>query len=204
MTSHVSTHWITTSTHSELGSTARTIITALAESTVFTHPKPTLAELTTHLNGFDTSSALAKDGGKAETAARKAARDLLEDDLRELGRYIDETGQTLEQFLNSKFPLRKQNSPVDIQPAPSNLRLKHGKVSGSLEAVCEVCDHRVIYEWQTAIGQNPDEWVNQAPTTGARITVSGFAPGTWVNTRARIRVPAGVGDWSSVVRIMML
>lgn len=204
MTPRVSTTWLATSTDSEFESTAHTIITALAGNTVFPDPEPTLAALTTRLTTFTTASAAAKDGGKAETAAKNTARILLQDDLRELGRYIDQTADSLEQFLSTKYPLRKSSAPVGIQPAPGNLRTKHGKVSGSLDAICEVNDHRVIYEWQTALGQNPTEWTNQPPTNSARTTISGFAPGTWVSTRVRIRVPAGVGDWSTVTQIMMI
>jgi len=55
-------------------------------------------------------------------------------------------------------------------------------------------DHRVMYEWQTATGQTPADWIVQPSTIAARASFSGFTPGTWVNARARIRVPAGAGD----------
>ncbi|MEO7098761.1 MAG: hypothetical protein ABI162_05325 [Luteolibacter sp.] len=204
MTPRVSITWLTSSTDSDFESTAHSIITALTGSAVFTNPEPTLADLTTRLTAFANAASAARDGGKAGTAAKNAARALVQEDFRELGQYIDATAATLEQYHSSKYPLQKERAPVGIQSAPSNLRVKHGKVSGSLDALCDVTDHRVIYEWQTATGQTPAEWTTQPSTNSSRTTFSGFAPGTWVNTRSRIRVPAGAGDWSTVVQIMMI
>ena len=204
MTPRVSTYWIASSTESEFESTAHTIIASLTGSLVFINPDPTIPVLTARLAAFTSALAEARGGGKTETAAKNTARVLLEEDLRELGRYIDKTADTLEDFLSSNYPLRKEGAPLGVQAAPANLRAKHGKVSGSLEAVCDVCDHRVMYEWQTATGQTPAEWTIQPSTNSSRASFSGFAPGSWVNTRCRIRVPAGAGDWSTVVQIMMV
>ena len=204
MTPRVSNTWIASSSESEFESTAHTIIASLTGSLVFTNPAPTIPALTARLAAYTSAVTVARNGGKTETAAKNTARDLLEEDLRELGHYIDKTADTLEDFLSSNYPLQKERAPIGVQPAPANLRAKHGKVSGSLEAVCDVSDHRVMYEWQTATGQTPAEWTIQPSTNSSRASFSGFAPGTWVNTRCRIRVPAGPGDWSSVVQIMMV
>ncbi|MEO5716651.1 MAG: hypothetical protein ABIT37_24445 [Luteolibacter sp.] len=204
MTPRVSTTWLTTSSDNDFEATTHSIITALTGSTVFINPKPTLAETTTHLTAYTTAASAARDGGKLETATKNTARLVVQEDFRQIGQYIDETALTLEDFLSSKYPLQKERAPVGIQPAPANLRLKHGKVSGSLDATCDVNDHRVMYEWQTSIGQTPAEWTTQPSTNSSRTSFSGFTPGTWVNVRVRIRVPAGAGDWSSVVQIMMI
>ena len=61
-----------------------------------------------------------------------------------------------------------------------------------------------MYEWQSAIGQNPTAWTNEAPTNSSRSTFEGSTPGTWLNARVRSRVPAGAGDWSGVSQIMVI
>ena len=203
-TPRVATTWLAASSDNDFEATTHSIITALTGSTVFNNPKPALAELSSHLAAFTTSASAAREGGRVDTAAKNAARAVVQEDFRQLGQYIDDTAVTFEDFLSSKYPLQKERSPIGIQPAPSNLRIKHGKVSGSLDALCDVNDHRVMYEWQTATGQTPAEWITQPSTNSSRASFSGFTPGTWVNTRARIRVPAGAGDWSNVVQIMMI
>lgn len=112
--------------------------------------------------------------------------------------------RSIEILLSSKFPLQKPRVPVGIQPPPENLRLKTGKVSGSVIARCDTTDHRVMYEWQTATGENPVTWENQPPTNSASSAFGTYAPGTWLNVRVRARVPAGAGDWSSVIKIMVV
>ena len=76
--------------------------------------------------------------------------------------------------------------------------------SGSIAATCDVSDHRVMYEWQTAIGQSPTDWTSEPPTNSSRTGFSGYTPGTWLNCRVRFRVPAGAGDWSSAIQIMVV
>lgn len=74
------------------------------------------------------------------------------------GQYIDDTAEgDLETLLSSKFPLQKPRVPLGIQPAPANLRLKHGKVSGYVAARCDSSEHRVMYEWQLGEIDRPEE-----------------------------------------------
>jgi hypothetical protein len=204
MTFRVSHTWLTTSSDSDIDTTVRAIITALSGNPIFPAPSPDLEAITTLFDNFIAGLDAAKDGGKAETAAKNAARVALQDGMRLLGQYLEKTAGNLEQILTSKYPLQKERAPLGIQPAPANLRLKHGKVSGSIAAVCDVGEHRVMYEWQTATGENPTEWKSEAPTTSSRTNFEGVAPGTWLNARVRARVPAGAGDWSGVSRIMVV
>lgn len=204
MTSRVSYTWLTTCSDSDIDTTVHAIITALTGNPFFPAPDPALADISALFDTFIAALGAAKDGGKAETAAKNGARAALQDGMRALGQYIEKTAASLEQILTSKYPLQKERAPLGIQPAPANLRLKHGKVSGSIAAACDVGDHRVMYEWQSATGENPGEWKNEAPTNSSHTTFEGTAPGTWLHARVRARVPAGAGDWSGVTRIMVI
>ncbi|MES2477328.1 MAG: hypothetical protein V4640_16195 [Verrucomicrobiota bacterium] len=200
----VSNNWLQSYSASKFEVTGHTIINAVTDNPFFLDLDPPLPVLIGHEANYVNAAAAATDGGKAETAAKNAARLVYAESLRQLGTYIDATATTEEQFLSSKYPLRKEGAPIGIQPAPSNMRAKHGKVSGSLDASCDANEHRVLYEWQTAVGQNPTDWTIQPTSNSSRSTFSGFTPGTWVNVRCRVRVPAGAGDWSSVVQLMMI
>jgi hypothetical protein len=204
MVPRLSNTWITTYSDSDIETTVGAIITALTNNPFFPGLAGLLAEVVVLFDAFVAALGVARDGGKAETAAKNAARVALQDRLRLLGREIEKIADSLEQILTTKYPLQKERSPLGVQPAPANLRLKHGKVSGSIAATCDVGEHRVMYEWQTAIGENPEAWKSEAPTNSSRTTFGGAAPGSWLNARVRARVPAGAGDWSGVSRIMVV
>ncbi len=204
MAPRVSHTWLSNSSDSGLETNIHAILAALAGNAFFPNPDPTLASLQLLLESFITALGAAKGGGAVETAAKNAARVTLTDGVRLLGQYIDRTAENMEQLLSSKYPLQKERGPLGIQPAPENLRLKHGKTSGSIAATCDVSDHRVMYEWQTAIGQSPTDWTSEPPTNSSRTGFSGYTPGTWLNCRVRFRVPAGAGDWSSAIQIMVV
>ncbi|MEO7097717.1 MAG: hypothetical protein ABI162_00010 [Luteolibacter sp.] len=73
MTPRVSTTWLNTSSDNDFEATTHSIITALTGSTLFADPKPTLAEISTHLSAFTSASSAARNGGKVETAAKNAS-----------------------------------------------------------------------------------------------------------------------------------
>jgi hypothetical protein len=157
------------------------------------------------LVGFQTAQAVAANGGKVETAAKSTARDILVESTHSLGDYIDRAaGGNLEKLLSSSYPLQKDRAPVDIQPAPANLRLKHGKVSGSIAAYCDPNTHRVLYEWQTAAGASPTEWQIEPSTNSARsvFPATPLAPGS-MSASAPVSPPvpatgaASSRSWSS-------
>jgi hypothetical protein len=205
ITPRVSYSWLNSETDDELGGSILNIITGMTGNAAFPFPVPLLADVQSLLNIFQAAQAVAANGGKVETAAKNTARVGLVESSRSLGEYIDKTAAAnLENLLSSNYPLQKERSPLDIQPAPANLRLKHGKVSGSIAANCDPGTHRVMFEWQTATGQNPADWQTEPSTNSAKCVFSGHAPGTWLNVRTRIRVPAGAGDWSSVIQIMVV
>lgn len=204
-TPRVSYSWLKAQSDDEVTGTIMDIVTAMTDNSFFPTPAPPLVDVQSLLVGFQTAQAVAANGGKVETAAKSTARDILVESTHSLGDYIDRAaGGNLEKLLSSSYPLQKDRAPVDIQPAPANLRLKHGKVSGSIAAYCDPNTHRVLYEWQTAAGASPTEWQIEPSTNSARSVFSGHAPGSWLYVRVRARVPAGAGDWSSVIQIMVI
>jgi hypothetical protein len=204
-TPRLSYSWLNSATDDELGGSVLSIITAMTDNEFFPTPVPALADVQGLLAGFQSAQAAAANGGKLETAAKNSARTALVDSSRSLGGYIDTAAAgLLENLLSSNYPLQKDRAPVDIQPAPSNLRLKHGKVSGSITVACAPNSRRVIYEWQSAVGQTPVDWKSEPPTNSASCAIDGNAPGSWLNVRVRARVTAGSGDWSGVSQIMVV
>ncbi len=200
---YVAYGWLTSGREAQLEPNVQAVITALKDNPHFPDPVPPLAQAETHLAAYVHARAQAKDGGRLATAAKNAARAELVSTMRELGAYIQQTsGGDLEILLSSKFPLQRPRHRLDVQPAPENLRLKQGKVSGAIVAQFDNSRHRLVYEWQTTTGETPGEWTNQPPGTATRATFEGFAPGTWVYVRVRSRVAAGASDWSGLARIM--
>jgi hypothetical protein len=205
MSNKVSLTWIKSSPDAEFETTLNAIVNGMTDNASLPNPLPTLAAVTAAGDTFITALAAAKDGGKLETAIKNGARDNVEGMMRKWGQYIDDTAQgDLEVLLSSKFPLQKPRLPVGIQPAPANLRLIPGKVSGSSTARCDRAAHRVMYEWQTATGETAGPWENEPPTLSASATFGGYEPGTWLHVRVRSRVTAGAGDWSNVIKIMVV
>jgi hypothetical protein len=204
MKPNVSTTWLTSSSDSDLDTTIQSILTGLTNNPAFLNPLPTLAAIIALLTAFTTALGVSRNGGKSDTAAKNTARAALATGVRALGQYIDDTAENLEQALSTNYPLKKVGSPLGIQPAPANLRLRHGKVSGTITGVCDSSVHRVLFEWQTAIGDNPTNWAIEPSTNAASTNFNNHPPGSWLNARVRARVPAGAGDWSGVARIMVI
>jgi len=205
MLNYITIGWLTRSSDEVLASQVNSILDALTGSSIFPTPNPTLASLQALLASFNAAMAAARQGGKTATQVKNDARAALVVAMRDLGQYIDDTADgDMASLLSSKYPLVKERTPVGIQPAPANLRVRPGPVSGSLICRCDSNPVSPIYEWQSGVGATPATWQDHPPTKGSRVVLDGFTPASTISIRVRQRVPAGVSDWSTAVSIIVV
>lgn len=112
----------------------QTIITDLTGNVSYPTPAPTLVAITTALDEFTIALANAADGGITLTAIKNDKRAALVVLLRNLANYVQVTcNGDLTVLLSSGFPIQKpQRSPIGVLPAPVNLAVSLGELSGQL------------------------------------------------------------------------
>jgi hypothetical protein len=172
------------------------IINAMTGNAHYPTPAPTLAAVTA-ANDALLAAVNVPHNSKLTVATRRQLRTPLAVLLRQLAQYVQTTGDgDPVVLLGSGFPLQRGPQPVGILPAPANLRLSRGKVSGQLAARCNMDAQAAAYEWRIASALAPTLWLPANPTVAARATLQGLMPGTQYVVQVRAIGSKGPSDWS--------
>lgn len=177
------------------------VLVALLNNLAFPNPTPSLAVISTSLDTFITSMGAAVGGGVALTAAKNAARAELVALLRQLGSYLQITcGGDMAKLLTSSFPVQKEKpTPVGVLPAPSNLTVDFGPLTGQLVGKVSPVSGAVLYNWQITTLAAPTVILQTQQTTAASATFSDLTRGTEYSIMANAVGSAGPSDWSDPV-----
>jgi len=198
--------FLSTDSDALLISDTNTILTSLTGNPSYPAPSPTLAVITTALNVFIAALADAADGGKTLTAIKNARRDDLAALRRELAYYVQVACKgDLTVLLSSGFPIQKpQRSPIGVLPAPTNVTVSLGELSGELDAAMPPVFGAVIYTWRLTAASAPTVVVQTVQTTAASNTFTGLTPGVIYTTEVNAVGSAGPSDWSNPVSQMVV
>jgi hypothetical protein len=194
---------------------AQRIVTSLTANPAFPEPwptaVPTLAKLNADLAAYQAALTAAAAGDRNLIAERRAARQLVQSDLNLLAPYLQTLSQGDAVMLGSSgFPLRKQSprtTVFDPPPAPANLVVDRGSLSGSLVLSCSRMPGVGSYEAQVATADPTVEanW-NAAGTfkNSQRMTLQGLTAGKVCSVRLRAIGNAGPGAWTLPVSLMVV
>ena len=160
-----------------------------------------MASVQTSLTAFQNALAEAKDGGSAKTAAKNAAREVLMEKLRNLALYVQlACGGDLAVLLASGFEAMKVPTPAGVLPAPEQVTLTQGTLSGSLDLRGCPVPNAGAYEGQmTTTIDNPGCCRSVDQTPAAQVTLEQLTPGTNYWGRLRAIGSAGPGVRSEPV-----
>ena len=177
------------------------VIAKMTGNAEYPTPSPSLASVQTSLTAFQNALADAKDGGPSKTALKNAVRETLVGKLRSLSLYVqEECDGDLAALLSSGFEATKPPTRAGILPAPHEVTLTQGTLSGQLQLRARPVANAGAYEGQkTTTVTNPNSWESVDALTAARMTIDGLTPGTTYWARLRAIGSAGPGAWSEPV-----
>jgi len=195
------TSWLTTDSDALLINDTTVVLVGLTNNTViYPAPLPSVADTQTALDQFSDGVTAAADGGRALTARKNNLRLILVGMLRQQASYVAVACQgSLENLLLSGFPIQKPTrAPIGILPAPQNLNVVHGALSGSLDASVNPVFGASTYNW-TCTPNTPGAVALTGQSTAASFTFSGLTPGVSYSIACNAVGAAGPSNWSNPV-----
>ncbi len=135
-----SIQWLNRNSDAELSNNITVIIAGIVAGArvddLYPAPSPTLAVVQTALDNFQTSVAVANDGGRSATTAKNNLRRGLVGLVRQLASYVQVAcNNDLAHLLLSGFPTHKPTrSRIGVLPVPTNVTLVLGARSSELDA----------------------------------------------------------------------
>ena len=193
-----SVSFLTTDSDSMLIADTNSIVQAMTGNTKYPSPSPTLAVVSTVLASFKTALAAAADGGKTLTSAKNDARANQVSRMRDLASYVQvQCGGDLTVLLSSGFPLQKpQRQPIGPLPAPANLTVVPGVISGTVNASASPVPGASAYNWRVATAAAPNVPVQTLQTTAASLVFTDLTPAVTYNVEVNALGSSGPSDWS--------
>jgi hypothetical protein len=188
-------------TDPQLVTKADRIINGLTGNAAFPTPSPSVASVQTSVTAFQDALAEAADGGRTKTALKNDARETLLTKLRTLALYVQvQCDNDLATLLSSGFDATKPPTPAGILPAPQNVTLTQGTLSGQLDLRAQPLTNAGSYEGQLTTDLNKqDGWETIGNFTAAKMTAQELTPGEKYWGRLRAIGAAGPGAWSDPV-----
>ena len=182
------------------------VITGLTGNASYTTPVPGIPIVQGALDEFVAAEAAAVNGGVVLTAIKNDKRDALVGLMRELASYVQVTCKgDLTVLLSSGFPIQKpQRNPIGTLPAPSNLAVSLGALSGELDAEVSPVFGAAVYNWRISTATAPSVVLQSAQTTAASNSFTGLTPGVIYNVEVNAVGAAGPSDWSAPVPRMAM
>jgi len=167
---------------------------------IYATPSPALPVIQAALDDFSATLAAVADGGPSATSRKKNKRLILTGLMRQLASYVAVAcKRDMTNLLLSGFPVQKPvRTPVGPLPAPQNLILTHGMLSGELDARVNPVFGASTYNW-TCTANTPDAVPQTAQTTAAGNAFSGLTPGVSYIIMANAAGAAEPSKWSSPV-----
>lgn len=179
----------------ELIQKARTLVARMDGNTLFSSPKPALAEITAAAAALENAYEDAHDGTKADKIRLRERESELIGFVKQLGAYVQSaSGGEAEVILSSGFELKRETTTRVPASNPAHVRGKATIHAGE-----------VIIRWDAASGaksyvaeMSTDgiNWKACGMTTSRKLTVSGLEGGSKPLFRVAGVGPLGQSGWS--------
>ncbi len=193
--------WLTTDSDVLLINDVKVVLMGLGNNPgIYPNPLPDLAAIQTALDNFDAAVLATADGGPSATARKNNLRLILVALLRQLANYVASAcNGDMTNLILSGFPVQKPvRTPVGTLPAPQNLTVTHGMLSGELDAKVNPVFGASTYNW-TCTAATPGAVPQTGLSTAASFAFFGLTPGVSYTITVNAVGAAGPGATSSPV-----
>ena len=198
---------------------ARAIVAAMTGNLKFPAPSPTLSAISSAATNLENAITAAMDGGKSKTAAMRVKEKLLDDQLTQLGKYVDAIANGDESIiLSSGMDAEADRTAPQIPDAPAHLSAEGGSAEGVVELkwrtvkgakvyIVEQCDDVTALQSRTSSSSLPVPstiWKQVAVVTKTKCSFPGLISGNKYAYRVYAISAGGNGDYSDVVVVKVL
>lgn len=155
------------------------IIDCMTDNAYFLTPSPTLAEVKTATDDFNTAVDKVENGSRLDTANKNDKRKVLVALLKKLALYVEiVSGGSETIILSSGFDVSKQPSTVGPLDTPISVSVAMGANPGSVIIGCEVIKNAHFYEFEYLEGLKTETsvWIKKT-STKHQITIEGLTSG---------------------------
>jgi hypothetical protein len=193
--------WLNSDSDTLLVNDICVILLALANNTaIYATPSPALPVVQAALDNFSAGLAATADGGPSATVKKNNLRLILAALVRQLASYVTVACKgDMANLILSGFPVQKPvRTPIGTLPAPQNLVITHGAITGELDAKVNPVFGAATYTW-TCTAATPGAVPVTGLSTAASYAFTGLTRGVSYTIAGNAIGAAGPSNWSNPV-----
>jgi hypothetical protein len=174
-----------------------------ANTTIFPSPNPSVVIFTSDITALDTAETNVRQKLPGAVPIRDEKLMIVVKDLDLLRAYVEQVAnaspaQALSIVQAAGMSVRKTTTGTK-----TDLSVKPGKTSGSVDVVAKLATGGHAHEWQFSL-DGGKTWSALPATLAAKTTLTGLAPGATVSVRHRAITKTGPDDWSQTVSAIVV
>ena len=180
---------------------AKFVAQSLTDNLYFPDPIPAHASLKVHVAAAEAAQVATLTRTAGTAAALKAALRAVEGDLKTLYVLVENVANRHPTDGAAIIASAGMSLKDARGPGRAELSVKQGGISGSVLLVARAIARKASYEWQYSTDQ--ERWVTADTTFECTAELFGLKRATRYYFRFRARTPAGLGNWSQVVSMIV-
>lgn len=155
------------------------VIEKMTGNPSFTTPVISLTSFRESVDRFIVLYNKALEGTKEDTVLKNSQREVIEFNLKQLGKYVQLTSEGDEaMILSSGFDVAKKPVPIGPLEQATGLKIKTGSNKGSVSLSCDIVDQASFYEFEyTAAPITPESIWQKQTSTKHRTEITGLTSG---------------------------
>jgi hypothetical protein len=196
--------WLKTDSDLLLINDVNVVLLGMGDNVViYPTPLPNLLSIAEALGDFSAALYAMADAGPSATMNKNNKRLILTGLVRQLASYVTVACQgDLMKLTLSGFPIQKPNrTPIGTLPAPQNLIVTHGALTGTLNAKVNPVFGAATYNWMWT-ANTPNAVPMTGQSTAASFIITGLTPGVTYTVLCNAVGAAGPSNWSNPVSII--
>ncbi len=182
---------------------AKSIVGAMSKSDYFNPLPIEVSTLATDTEAYDNANVAAHDGGKAATAARRAARKKVIADLHHVCDRVQGVAEIQPSAAEAEAVIASAGLGIKkvVKRSKAPVAASYGATSGSVQLDALRVAEIAMYYWQYSLDQVT--WTDIPQTMKTRVLVSGLTPGQVYYFRFHAHTRKGPVDVSQIVSLMI-
>ena len=185
-----------------LDSFAEKVATKITGNPYFTSIAPLVGNFATLAADFRAKLSAAASRDSQKVASKNSCKKEVVTQLKQIALYVQAIAiglpeeEQIQCVLSSGFDLQKADGATEVPSVPTNIKVKSGKLSGTMQVQFSRSEFATHYDLRYR--EQGSDW-NEPNETKTKHLLTGLTPAVYYEFQVRAVGRKGTGDWSQII-----
>jgi hypothetical protein len=178
------------------------IVSAMSGNALLPNPNPSLATVTTEIDGLNSAETDTKTRAKGTVEVRNEKRATVVTSLHQLKGFVQQVSDANPAQAEAIITSAGMSVKKAAVRNKTDFAARPGPTSGTVHLIAKAATHRASYEWQWS-ADGGKTWQQAPSTLQSRTTLLALPLSVTCQFRFRPVTKTGEGDWSQVISLLV-